>query len=64
VCREIGVTVRTLNSWIAGGRFPAPTSDLFGRRIWPASVVSEWKQRALAGVFSQPRHPFRTPEAA
>jgi hypothetical protein len=39
ICRELGITSRTLSTWIAVGRFPAASSDLFGRRVWPASIT-------------------------
>src|SRR5450631_4061661 len=51
VCRALGITSRTLNTWITAGRFPAATADLLGRRIWPQSLVEAWQRRALEGAF-------------
>lgn len=50
LCREIGVTPKTLTLWIRQGRFPAPMRLGLRKRVWlRVTIDSFYEQAAESG---------------
>lgn len=56
VAQYLGITTRTLRTWIGSGKIPAPIS-IGRRRLWVTSILDAWlKVRAEHGI-TDPHRP-------
>lgn len=64
VAKNLGVTTRTLRTWIRDGQIPAPVR--IGRKqIWVKPVLETWlKDRAKKGCDQQLQRTRNVPKAA
>lgn len=64
VAKILGVTTRTLRTWIKGSQIPAPVR-LGRKQFWVKPVLEAWlKDRAEKGCDQQPQSARNVPKAA